>query len=125
MSKLNDYPVKINNTPIPVPIEWSENSSVVENAMTTEAGTDVVDVLRVDKLTVTASFNVSSSWLATFKGWANSTSALAVKIYDPVSDAYVERSMRIRNFISNLVQNSDNTSGTIGLYNLTFDLIEF
>ncbi len=125
MSKLNDYPVKINNTPIPVPIEWSENSEVVENAMTTEAGTDVVDVLRVDKLTVTASFDVSSSWLATFKGWANSTSALAVKIYDPVTDAYVERSMRIRNFISNLVQNSDNTSGTIGLYNLTFDLIEF
>lgn len=125
MSKLNDYPVKINNTPIPVPIEWSENSSVVENAMTTEAGTDVVDVLRVDKLTVTASFDVSSAWLATFKGWANSTSALAVKIYDPVTDAYVERSMRIRNFISNLVPNSDNTSGTIGLYNLTFDLIEF
>lgn len=125
MSKLNDYPVKINNTPIPVPIEWSENSEVVENAMTTEAGTDVVDVLRVDKLTVTASFDVSSAWLATFKGWANSTSALAVKIYDPVTDAYVERSMRIRNFISNLVQNSDNTSGTIGLYNLTFDLIEF
>lgn len=125
MSKLNDYPVKINNTPIPVPIEWSENSSVVENAMTTEAGSDVVDVLRVDKLTVTASFDVSSAWLATFKGWANSTSALAVKIYDPVTDAYVERSMRIRNFISNLVPNSDNTSGTIGLYNLTFDLIEF
>lgn len=125
MSKLNDYPTKINNTPIPVPIEWSENSSVVENAMTTEAGTDVVDVLRVDKLTVTASFDVSSAWLATFKGWANSTSALAVKIYDPVTDAYVERSMRIRNFISNLVQNSDNTSGTIGLWNVTFDLIEF
>ena len=125
MSKLNDFPTKINNTPIPVPIEWSENSEVVENAMTTEAGTDVVDVLRVDKLTVTASFDVSSSWLATFKGWANSTSALAVKIYDPVTDAYVERSMRIRNFISNLVQNSDNTSGTIGLWNVTLDLIEF
>lgn len=125
MSKLNDYPTKINNTPIPVPIEWSENSEVVENAMTTEAGTDVVDVLRVDKLTVTASFDVSSVWLATFKGWANSTSALAVKIYDPVTDAYVERSMRIRNFVSNLVQNSDNTSGTIGLWNVTFDLIEF
>lgn len=125
MSKLNDYPVKINNTPIPVPIEWSENSSVVENAMTTEAGTDVIDVLRVDKLTVTASFDVSSAWLATFKGWANSTSALTVDIYDPVSNTYKQRSMRIRNFISNLVKDSDNTSGTIGLYNLTFDLIEF
>ena len=125
MSKLNDYPVKINNTPIPAPIEWSETSAVVENVNTTEAGTDVADVLRVDKLTVTASFDVSSAWLATFKGWANSTSALSVKIYDPVSDAYDERSMRIRNFVSNLVQYSDNTSGTVGLWNVSFDLIEF
>ncbi len=125
MSNYNDYPIKINNTPIPVPIEWSENSLVVENANTTEAGTDVIDVLRVDKLTVTASFDVSSSWLSTFKGWANSTSALSVKIYDPVTEAYVERSMRIRNFINNLVKDSDKTSGTIGLWNVTFDLIEF
>lgn len=108
-----------------MPVEWSESPAVVENAMTTEAGTDVVDVLRVDKLTVTASFDVSSTWLATFKGWANSTSALTVDIYDPITNAYKQRSMRIRNFVSNLVPNSDNTSGTIGLYNLTFDLIEF
>lgn len=125
MSNYNDYPIKINNTPIPVPIEWSETSNVVENANTTEAGTDVIDVLRVDKLTVTASFDVSSSWLATFKGWANSTSALTVKIYDSVTDAYAERSMRIRNFVANLVPYSDRTSGTIGLWNVTFDLIEF
>ncbi len=125
MSKLNDYPVKINNTPIPVPIEWSENSMVVENVNTTEAGTDVSDVLRVDKLMVTASFDVSSAWLATFKGWANSTSALTIDIYDPISNAYKQRSMRIRNFISNLVRYSDGTSGTVGLWNVTFDLIEF
>ena len=125
MSKYKDFPIKINNTEIPVPIEWSENSIVVENALTTEAGTDVIDVLRVDKLTVTASFDVSSAWLSTFKGWANSTSALTVKIYDPVTDAYAERSMRMRNFIYNLVKDSDNTSGTCGLWNLTFDLIEF
>jgi hypothetical protein len=125
MSNYNDFPIKINNTPIPVPIEWSENSVIVENALTTEAGTDVIDVLRVDKLTVTASFDVSSSWLSTFKGWSNSTSALAVKIYDPVTDAYVERSMRMRNFINNLVKDSDRTSGTVGLWNVSFDLIEF
>lgn len=125
MSKYNDFPIKINNVSIPVPIEWSENSEVVENANTTEAGTDVIDVLRVDKLTVTASFDVSSAWLATFKGWATSTSALSVKIYDPITDAYIERSMRMRNFYSNLVQHSDNTSGTVGLWNVSFDLIEF
>lgn len=125
MSKLNNYPVQINSTSIPVPTSWNETAEVVENVNTTEAGTDVVDVLRVDKLTVNAAFDVSSTWLGTFKGWANSTSALTVKIYDAVTDAYVTRYMRIRNFSANLVENSDNTSGTIGLWNISFDLIEF
>lgn len=125
MSKLNDYPIKINNVALPTPSEWNENSEVMENVNTTEAGTDIVDVMRTDKLTVNASFDVSSTMLGTFKGWANSTSALKVKIYDPVTDAYVERDMRIRNFISTLVRYSDKTSGTIGLWTVTFDLIEF
>ena len=125
MSNLNTYPVQINSTSIPVPISWNETAEVVENVNTTEAGTDVVDILRTDKLSVNASFNVSSTWLATFKGWANSTSALTVKIYDAVTDAYITRYMRIRNFTNNLVENSDKTSGTIGLWNVTFDLIEF
>lgn len=125
MSNYNSFPITINSTPIPVPIAWNETSEVVENVNTTEAGTDVSDVLRVDKLSVNATFDVSSNWLATFKGWANATSALTVKIYDPVTNAYATRYMRIRNFISALVQNSDRTSGTVGLWELTFDLIEF
>lgn len=125
MSSLNDYPVQINSTNLPVPITWEETANVVENSNTTEAGTDIVDIMRVDKLTVTASFDVSSTWLTTFKGWANSTSKLTVKIYDSVTDGYVTRYMRIRNFVSSLVQNSDKNSGTKGLWNVTFDLIEF
>lgn len=125
MSKLNDYPIKINNVALPTPSEWNENSEVMENVNTTEAGTDIVDVMRADKLTVNASFDVSSTMLGTLKTWANSTSALKVKIYDSVSDDYVERDMRIRNFIYSLVKYSDKTSGTIGLWTVTFDLIEF
>lgn len=125
MSSLNDYPVQINSTNLPVPITWEETANVVENSNTTEAGTDIVDIMRVDKLTVTASFDVSSTWLTTFKGWANSTSKLTVKIYDSVTDGYITRYMRIRNFVSSLVQNSDKNSGTKGLWNVTFDLIEF
>ena len=125
MSNYNDFPIEINSTKIPVPISWNETAEVVENVNTTEAGTDVIDVLRVDKLSVNASFNVSSTWLATFKGWANSTSALTVKIYDSATNAYVTRYMRIRNFAYSLVENSDRTAGTYGLWSLTFDLIEF
>lgn len=125
MSNLNTYPVQINNTDLPVAISWNETAEVVENANTTEAGTDIVDILRVDKLTVNASYDVSSTWLATFKGWANDTSKLTVKIYDSITNGYVTRYMRIRNFTYNLVQHSDKNNGTIGLWNVTFDLIEF
>lgn len=125
MSNLNTYPVQINNTDLPVAISWNETAEVVENANTTEAGTDIVDILRVDKLTVNASYDVSSTWLATFKGWANDTSKLTVKIYDSITNGYVTRYMRIRNFSYNLVQHSDKNNGTIGLWNVTFDLIEF
>lgn len=125
MSNLNNYPVVINAVNLPVATLWNETAEVVENVNTTEAGTDVTDILRVDKLTVNASFDVSSTWLGTFKGWANSTSKLTVKIYDSVTDAYITRYMRIRNFSYNLVQYSDRTNGTIGLWTVTFDLIEF
>lgn len=125
MSRFNDYPIKINNTDLPVPTDWNEFAEVVEVANTTEAGTDIVDLMRVDKLTVNATFDVSSTWLATFKGWANDTSKLTVKIYDSVSSAYVTRYMRIRNFNYSLVRYSDKTSGTVGLWTVTFDLIEF
>ena len=125
MSNLNTYPVQINNTDLPVAISWNETAEVVENANTTEAGTDIVDILRVDKLIVNASYDVSSTWLATFKGWANDTSKLTVKIYDSITNGYVTRYMRIRNFTYNLVQHSDKNNGTIGLWNVTFDLIEF
>lgn len=125
MSRFNDFPIKINNTDLPVPTDWNEFAEVVEIANTTEAGTDIVDLMRVDKLTVNATFDVSSTWLATFKGWANDTSKLTVKIYDSVSSAYVTRYMRIRNFNYSLVRYSDKTSGTVGLWTVTFDLIEF
>lgn len=125
MSNLNTYPVQINNTDLPMAISWNETAEVVENANTTEAGTDIVDILRVDKLTVNASFNVSSAWLSTFKTWANDTSKLTVKIYDSVTSGYLTRYMRIRNFNYTLVENSDKNNGTIGLWTVTFDLIEF
>lgn len=125
MSKFNDYPIKINSTSLPIPSTWDETAEVMEVVNTTEAGTDIVDVMRVDKLTVNAQFDVSSAWLSTFKGWANSTSKLTVMIYDSVSDAYITRYMRMRNFMASLVRHSDKTSGTIGLWTITFDLIEF
>lgn len=126
MMKLKDYPVTINSTAIPNnPTSWSESSEVVEVAQTTEAGTDVVDIQRTDKLHITASFEVDSAMCLNFETWARATSQLTVKIYDQVSQAYVTRYMRMRSFTKDYVQNSHNTSGTVGLWSVNFELIEF
>ena len=124
--KLKSYPEEINNVNLPnEPTSWSTRRDVVENVGTTEAGTDVVDLMRVGKLTITASYNVSSDWLVRFEGWADETSPLSVKLYDPATSAYIIKDMRMRNFTSDYVNYSKNTSGTLGLYVVSFDLIEF
>ena len=124
--KYTDYPVQINNTTLPKePESWYETVEVVENVNTTEAGTDVVDLMRADKLTVSASYKVSSTWLATFKGWADSTSSLTVKLFDSITQNYVTKTMRMRNYNVSYEKYSKNTSGTYGLWKVSFDLIEF
>lgn len=124
--KLKSYPEEINNVKLPnEPTSWSVRRDVVENTGTTEAGTDVVDLMRVGKITITASYNVSSDWLVRFEGWADETSPLSVKLYDPATSAYITKDMRMRNFVSDYVNYSKNTSGTLGLYVVSFDLIEF
>lgn len=124
--KLKNYPLYINNTAITMdPKSWSESSEVVENANTTEAGVDVVDVKRTNKLSITASYNVSSAWLSTFEAWNRLTTPLSVRIFDAVARDYVTHLMRMRNFSYNYVENSSNTSGTVGLWELSFSLMEF
>jgi hypothetical protein len=126
MAKLKSYPESINNVTLPnEPDSWTTRRDVVENVGTTEAGTDVVDIMRVGKLTITASYNVSSNWLVQFEAWADETSPLSVKLYDPATSAYIIKDMRMRNFTSDYVKYSKNTSGTLGLYVVSFDLIEF
>lgn len=61
---LIDYPVKFDDTEIPEPEEWSEESSVIENVNQTEAGTDQISVTRFDKLSVSCSFKCSHRWNA-------------------------------------------------------------
>lgn len=124
--KLKSYPESINNVDLPnEPTSWSVRRDVVENVGTTEAGTDVVDIMRVGKITITASYNVSSDWLVQFESWSDETSPLTVKLYDPATSAYITKNMRMRNFTSDYVAHSKNTSGTLGLYVVSFDLIEF
>ena len=121
---LHDYPVMINDEAIPEPVSWTENSAVIENVNTTEAGTDQISVTRYDKLSIGCSFQCSSRWAKKFKS-LSLEDQLTVRIYDLIYESYRERYMRIRNFKAQIVKNSQRTPNTNGLWEISFNLEEF
>ncbi|MCH4034753.1 MAG: hypothetical protein LKE85_12295 [Lachnospiraceae bacterium] len=121
---LSDYPIYFDETKLFTPESWEESYSVVESTNQTEAGTDQVIVTRYDKLSVSASFQCSSHWAATFAAFRDKDS-IAVKLYDLKTQDYKIRTMRIRNFKTAPEKNSEKTKGTNGLYTVSFDLQEF
>ena len=121
---LSDYPIYFDDVKLFTPESWDESYAVVESTNQTEAGTDQVIVTRYDKLSVSASFQCSSRWAATFAAFRDKDS-IAVKLYDLKEQGYKIRTMRMRNFKSGPEKNSEKTRGTNGLYTVSFDLEEF
>ena len=58
---LINYPIRFDGENIFTPTSWEEESTVVESVNETEAGTDQIIVTRYDKLSVSASFQCSST----------------------------------------------------------------
>ena len=121
---LKNYPIKINNTAIPFSGTMSEKSDIIENVNQSEAGTDIRQVARVDKLSVGITYTMLSSFLPTLEGWRDSLTALTVKIYDFQTAAYKERSMVMRNYKKDLKDKSQDLTVTTGIWTVSFDLIE-
>lgn len=121
---LANYPIKINSVAIPFGGSMSESYSTIESINTSEAGTDIVQVERLSKLTLSLSFRTFSDWVTTIEGWAFDNSYKTVSIYDFTTGAYKERYMRIRNYKKSFVEHSQRQTKTTGVWDVSFDLIE-
>lgn len=119
-----DFPLYINSTALPFPSKWSEKSNVVETVNKTEAGTDQVEVVRYDKLTISCEFGCTNTLAATLKGFSK-LSSVTVKYYDTETDAYKERTMRMRKYSQTLASGSHTLSEVRGVWSVLFDLEEF
>lgn len=133
MGLFNTYPITINNHELPSPSSWQISFGVIETVMTTEAGTDVVDATRVGKITITAQFKLAEGAsstdaigqeVKTLQGFATA-GVLTVKYYDPGTAAYIEKTMRMRDFSATLVAKSDKLTAVNGVWNVGFKLIEY
>lgn len=121
---LKDYPVKFDGEEIFQWDKWEESSEVIENTYQTEAGTDQVDAVRYDKLSVSCQYRCHSDWIAKFKAWSKQDS-IVVSLYDAESKAYADRTMRIRDFKAAPIEFSETVDDTNGVWNVSFTLGEF
>lgn len=121
---LKDFPPIIEGIALFPPTRWGENFTVIENTYMSEAGTDIVDVVRYDKLDIDAEFRCRSEWLGTLKAWSKKD-RLMVRLYDPVLSEYVTKYMRMRNYRQAPLEFSERVRGTYGVWTVSFTLEEF
>lgn len=128
-TRLKDYPYMIDNTEIPFPKTVTDARETVENVNQSETGKDILQIKRLAKRNLAFTYRLASEWVPIFETFAESTTPLTVKFYDGMGTSgqtgYVEKSMRMRNFQKTLLKDSEDLYGIMGIWDITFNLIEF
>lgn len=121
----SSFPIYFDQTAIPTPqTGWEELSNVIENTQQSEAGTDMIDVVRYDKLSITITTSGDSNLAKLYKFFSKQDS-IQVKIYDVLDEAYKTRTMRMRNLTLSRRKNTDNLSTTNGIWDISCTLEEY
>ena len=120
----NTYPMMFNDTVIPFPSSYSEQSKTIENVRQTEAGTDIVNIARYGKLHVSMSFKYLQPTLQSLAVFETEDS-FVFKRYNPKNGTYEERTVRMRDFNCSLVKGSEDLTEVDGVWQVSFNLEEF
>jgi len=120
----SSYPMMFNTTVIPFPTSYTEEHETVDNVKQTEAGTDIVTVARYGKLKASMTIVCMQSVLQTLAGFSNIAS-FTFKRYNPVTDAYGEKTVRMRNFQYSPRKGSEDLTEVKGVWEVSFVLEEF
>lgn len=123
---LNSYPFKINNIAIPYPDSWNENPKKLANTFETEAGTMKKVIVRTSKLSISASFTVTSFWLKKFQQFRD-MDVITLTKFNAQTGAYSDHTVCIddESFEYDLIPASRFANNTNGLYKLSFNLEEY
>lgn len=112
------YYLKFNGVDFPNPENVSMTSQTIENVSQSEAGTDLVTMVRASKKSWNMSFNLSSKTKDVLK---------ALCLLETVTMTYMGGSytVRLRDFNESLVQYSEWAGNTDGLFTCTVKVMEF
>jgi len=112
------YYLKFNGVDFPNPTSVTMASQAIENVSQSEAGTDLVTVVRPSKKNWSMSFNLSSTKKEVLKG---------LTLLETVSMTYMGTSytVRIRDYQEQLVPYSEWAANTDGLFTVSVKVMEF
>lgn len=114
---LGNY-LQFNGKVFPNPINPKESSKTVENVNQSEAGTDLVCVVRPSKCSWNFTFNLSPAKKAVLKSLCQDEST--TMIYQGVT-----YKVRVRDFQNELVEGSEWLTSTEGLFKCSVKVTEF
>lgn len=112
------YYLKFNGVDFPNPTSVSMSSQAIENVSQSEAGTDLVTVVRPSKKSWSMNFNLSSGKKEVLKG---------LTLLETVTMLYMGTSytVRIRDYQEQLVPYSEWAANTDGLFTVSVKVMEF
>lgn len=109
--------LQINGVAVPNPVSLKIDYEADETISLSEAGTELVRVRRLNKRKFSGTWNLSSFWLNKFEEWCTSNSVMLT--YQ--GQTYY---CRMRDFNPQLVENSEYTETSEGLWTISPTLTE-
>ena len=123
-SLATDFPIKFDLTEIPYPSTYSESRETIENSYTSEAGTDLLQVTRYNKRTWTMGFKCLENLAKTLESFSDKDS-FTLTFYDNQTESLSTATVSMRGFTKTLIPKSETITYCNGLYNISFNLLEF
>lgn len=114
---LGNY-LQFDSKQFPNPVKAQRQSKTLENVMTSEAGTDLVTIVRASKNYWSFSFNLTPYTKETLMGLCEAESTYMTYMG-------VEYKVRVRNYKEELVEGSEWSSAVDGLFTCSVDVTEF
>lgn len=122
---LNDYPIKFNDTALPFPTGWQQTFNKVQSSLQSEGGTDLIQSIRKNKLSVSAQFALADdNWVKFFVQFDRMDS-FTLSQYSPLTSGYETRTVRMENLAYSHRRKSEKLTAVTGVWDVSFNLEEF
>lgn len=123
---LNNYPIIMNGTTLPFfPSKWERNPKDIKVTNQSEGGHDIIQRIRSNKMTISASFVLAdAAWVGFFEG-LKELDSFTLKEYSPRLDDYEQRTVRIEDLTDSPRRKTEKLEGVTGVWDISFTIEEF